>query len=418
VQSSKLSLTEALKDEGEKSVGGRGRKRVRRLLVVFETALAFVLVIGAGLLARTFDHLRNVDPGFTPESTLTLQVALPVPKYGDPEVIAFFQRLAEEAAGLPGVRHVGFVNNLPLSGVDVTSSYFVEGQIPAVGEVVPEADLGLISPDYFRALGIPLLQGRHFEPQDGIEGRGAAGGVVIVDEELARRTWPGESPIGKRIKFNRSPDTPWRTVVGMVGHVKYSSLDSSSREQLYVPFARIPSQAAFLVIRTDGDPNTLVGPVRDLVRKLDAELPIFDVQTMTDRLAGSLAKRRLSMSLLLSLAVLALFLAAVGMYSVIAHSVTQRSREIGVRMALGARRWDIFNLVVGEGLVLALVGIAAGLALAYWATKLLGNLLFGISATDLVTYSMTSLLLIATAAAASYFPARRATRVSPMSARD
>jgi ABC-type antimicrobial peptide transport system permease subunit len=239
---------------------------------------------------------------------------------------------------------------------------------------------------------------------------------VIVDEEFARRNWPGENPIGKRVKFNKAPDTPWRTVVGMVKHVKYTSLDSETREQIYIPFARFPTKKSFLVIRSDNNPIALAGPVRDVVKKLDAELPVFDVQTMSDRIAKSLALEKLSMSLLLILAIFAMFLAAVGMYSVIAYSVTQRSREIGVRMALGAQRRDILRMVVGEGLIMALAGITAGLALAYWATQLLGKLLYGISATDLATYVTTSLLLIATAAVASYFPARRAIQVSPVTA--
>jgi predicted permease len=417
LQSSKLSLTEALKEGGEKSVGGRSRQRVRRILVVVETAMALVLVVGAGLLARTFVHLLDVNPGFDAKNALTLRLALPMKKYADPpSTTAFYEQLAKDVAVLPGVRHAGVVNCAPLSGCAVSGSYYVEEHMPVGDAPPPEADLQFITPDYFRAMGIPLQQGRFFGPEDAAEVRGGGVGVVIVDEDLARHIWPGESPIGKRLKFDKTPDKPWRTVVGVVEHVKSSSLDSESREQMYVPFARFPSRESFLVVRTDGNPNALAGPVHEMVKNLDADLPIFDVQTMSDRLTQSLALRQLSMSLLLSLALFALFLAAVGMYSLIAYSVTQRSREIGVRMALGAQRRDILRMVVGEGLLMALVGLAAGLALAYWATRLLGSLLFGISPTDAATYLTTSLLLIATAAAASYFPARRATRVSPMTA--
>jgi putative ABC transport system permease protein len=237
---------------------------------------------------------------------------------------------------------------------------------------------------------------------------------LILDDELARRTSPGEDPIVKRLKFNPRPDTPWRTVVGVVPRVKLTSLDGPSREQIYIPYERLPTKTAYLIVQSNVDPTSLTNPVREQVKKLDADLPIFDVQTMSERILQSLALRRFSMSLLLSLAAFALFLAAVGMYSVIAYSVAQRNREIGVRVALGAQRGSILRMVMREGLVIALVGIVAGLALAFWATKVLESLLFGLSTTDLATYLTTALLLIATALVASYFPARRAIRVSPM----
>ncbi|MFL6258161.1 MAG: ABC transporter permease [Thermoanaerobaculia bacterium] len=415
VQTGKLSLTGALKEGGEKSVGGRERQRVRRVLVVVETALALVLVIGAGLLVRTFSHLLNVDPGFKTDKILTLKIALPPEKYAkDPQTIAFFQQLIDRVAALPGVRHAAVINCLPLGGCVRSGSYFVEQHMPASKETPPEADLRYASPDFFRAMSIPLLKGRFFTFDDGVEGRGAQGGVVIVDDELARHTWPGEDPIGKRLKFNPKPDTPWRTVVGVVPRVKLTSLDGPSREQIYIPYERLPTKTAYLIVQSNVDPTSLTNPVREQVKKLDADLPIFDVQTMSERILQSLALRRFSMSLLLSLAAFALFLAAVGMYSVIAYSVAQRNREIGVRVALGAQRGSILRMVMREGLVIALVGIVAGLALAFWATKVLESLLFGLSTTDLATYLVTSLLLIATALAASYFPARRAIRVNPM----
>jgi predicted permease len=388
---------------------------VRRGLVALEVALALVVAVGAGLLARTFAHLRRVDPGFDAGRTLTLQVALPEIRYSDAQASAFFQRLVEGVAALPGVRHAGVVDCLPLSGCEISGSYYLEERMPAAGSMPPEGDMTFVSPDYFRAMGIPLRQGRLFAAEDRVRGRGTAG-AVIVDEDLARRSWPGESPIGKRLKFEK--DLPWQTVVGVVGHVQ-NALDSSSREQVYIPLAEVPLypvNAAFLVVRTDVPPAALVDPVRELVKGLDAELPIFDVQTISDRLALSLAPRQLSMSLLLSLAILALFLSAVGVYGVIACSVTERVREIGLRMALGARSRDILALVVGEGLVMALGGVAAGLGIACGATKLLGSLLFGVSATDPATYLATSILLVATVVAASYLPARRATRLSPTQA--
>jgi putative ABC transport system permease protein len=414
-QASRLNVTESLKEDGEKSVGGRRRRRVRRLLVVAETALAMVLVIGAGLLVRTFGELRRVDPGFDPAHTLTLQIALPTKTYSDRQASAFFETIVDAVKALPGVRHAGVVDCLPLGGCSISGSYYVEGHMPAAGSIPPEADTRFVSPDYFRAMGIPLQQGRNFGASDREVG---APGVVIVDEDLARLTWPGRNPLGERLKFGKGADVPWQTVVGVVRHVDNVSLDTASREQVYIPLSvapLFPVNDAFLVIRADDDPAALAGPVREQVRRLDADLPIFDVRTMSDRLGDSLALRRFSMSLMMSLAVLALLLAAVGTYSVVSYSVTERNREIGVRMALGAGRRDILGMVVGQGLAMTLAGAAAGLALAYVATRLAGSLLYGISATDAATYAATSLLLVATAAGASYFPARRATRVSPMS---
>jgi putative ABC transport system permease protein len=385
------------------------------MLVVVETALAMLLVVGAGLLVRTFGDLRRVDPGFDSSHTLTLQIALPAKTDSDRQASAFFEKLVGAVAALAGVRHAGVVDCLPLGGCNISGSYHVEGHIPAAGSIPPEADTRFVSPDYFSAMGIQLLQGRPFGSRDREVG---APGVVIVDEDLARLTWPGRNPLGQRLKFGREADVPWQTVIGVVRHVKNASLDRPSREQVYIPLAvapLYPVNDAFLVIRTDGDPASLAGPVRERVRALDADLPVFDVRTMTDRLGDSLALRRFSMSLMRSLAVLALLLAAVGTYSVVSYSVTERNREIGVRMALGAGRRDILGMVVGQGLAMTLAGAAAGLALAYVATRLAGSLLYAIGAPDAVTYVATSLLLVATAAAASYFPARRTTRVTPMS---
>jgi putative ABC transport system permease protein len=411
VQTSKLSLIEALKEGGEKSVGGRGPRRVRRLLVVVETAMALMLIIGAGLLVHAFANLVHDDTGYDAGHTLTLQLSLPAKKYADiPQIRAFWQRLLERVKPLPGVRNAAVIDCLPLGRCDLSGSYFNEETMLATAAVPPEADLRLVTSDYFRAMRIPLKEGSFFPPLDGSE----VPRVLIVDEDLARRSWPGQSAVGKKLKLTRNQQFPWRIVVGVVGHVKNNSLSPTSREQLYLPIGTFPENSAYLVVRSEGNPQSLAGPIRDLVKKLDADLPIYDVQTMSNRLASSLAARRFSMSLLLSLAVLAIFLAAVGMYSVITNSVNQRNREIGMRMALGAKRRDILRMVVGEGIVMATVGIAAGLALAYWATRLLASLLFGISATDLVTYLATSLLLIALAAVVSYFPARKATRVSPL----
>jgi putative ABC transport system permease protein len=413
-QSSQLSLTEALKEGGEKSVGGRGSQRVRRLLVVVQTAMALSLVVGAGLLVRAFAAIQRVDPGFDPRHTLTLRVALPEKRYpSNTETGAFYQRFVDGVAALPGVRHAGIADCLPMSGCTPSGSYYLQDHMPGPGSIPPEAEMHMVSPDYFRAMGVSLKQGSFF-PATVDAARLAR--VVIVDEDFARSSWPGENPVGKRLKVSMVMITPWRVVVGVVGHVKNSSLSSESREQLYLPVGTFPQNEAYLVVRSDGDAARLGGPVRELVKKLDAQLPTFDLQTMSERLTKSLAARQFSMSLLLSLAVLALALAAVGMYSVITNSVNQRRREIGMRMALGARRRDILAMVVGEGLLTALLGIGAGVALAWWATKVLGGLLFGISSTDLETYVVTSLLLLALAAVVSYFPARKATRVSPIRA--
>jgi putative ABC transport system permease protein len=413
VQTSRLKLTEALKEGGEKSVGGRGPQRVRRLLVVVETAMALVLIVGAGLLVRAFVGLQRVDLGFPADHTLTFQLVVPEKRYPAPEqVSAFYQRLLEGVAALPGVRHVGLSDCIPVGGCEGSLSYFIQTHMPAPGAMPPETEMRYVSPDYFSAMAIPLKKGRSFTTQEGVGSRR----VLIVDEDFARINWPGEEALGKAIKFSTNMDTPWWIVVGVVGHVKNSSVGAESREQVYAPLEANPKYGVYLAARTGGNPATLAGPARGVVKNLDAQLPTFDLQTMDERLAKSLAAQRFSMSLLLSLAVLALFLAAVGMYSVITNTVNQRKREIGMRLALGAQRRDILGMVVGEGVVMALLGVGAGLALAYWATKLLASLLFGIGAADAATYLTTALLLLALAAAVSYFPARKATRVSPMRA--
>ncbi|HEV7669749.1 MAG TPA: ABC transporter permease [Thermoanaerobaculia bacterium] len=414
LQTSNPNLAEALREGGEKSVGSKVRRRTRSWLVAAEMALALVLMIGAGLLIKTFSKLQQVSPGFDPAGSLTMQLSLPERKYAEGvQVTAFFRQLLERLKALPGVRQVGLIDHLPMDGQERSGSYSVADRLPAPGAVPPEADLRSVSPGYFQAMAISLDRGRAFEDSDGPD----TPPVVVVDAKLARLYWPGQDPIGKRVRLGGLDSrAPWMSVVGVVSSVRNTGFDVEPREQIYLPSSRDPVTGVFVVIRAaEGtDPAKLVGPVREQVRALDADLPLFDVRPMTDRLAVQLAPRRLSTTLLLALAALALVLSAVGMYGVVAYSVAQRTREIGVRMALGGQRNTILGMVIGQGLKVALVGVAIGILLSLAAVRFLESQLFGISRTDLATFLGVPLLLIFVVLAASYWPARRATRVDPL----
>lgn len=414
LQTSNPNLSEALREGGEKSVGGKARRRTRSWLVAAEMALALVLMIGAGLLIKTFTKLQQVSPGFAPEGALTMQLSLPERKYGEnAQITSFYRQLLDRLRTLPGVRHVGLIDHLPMDGQERSGSYTVADRLPAPGAVPPEADLRSVSPGYFQAMNVALKRGRTFEESDGPDNPP----VVVVDAKLARLYWPGKDPIGRRVRLGGlDSQAPWMSVVGVVDSVKNTGLDVEPREQIYLPFPRDPVTGVFVVVRTaEGtDPTSLIGPVREQVRALDTDLPLFDVRPMTDRLAAELAPRRLSTTLLLALAALALILSAVGMYGVVAYSVAQRTREIGVRMALGGQRKAILGLVIGQGLKVALVGVAIGVLLSLAAVRFLESQLFGISRTDFATFLGVPLLLVLVVLAASYWPARRATQVDPL----
>jgi predicted permease len=411
LQASKSDLHDTLKEGGRSGSAG-GRRGVRGALVVVEMALALVLLVGAGLLVKSFLRLQQVSPGFRPEKLLAMQLSLPSFKYREPrQVDAFYRELMTRLGGLPGVESVGASSILPLSGNNSSGSFQIEGREVPPGQSPPHGDRWAATAGYFQTMGIPLVRGRFFSDRDAAD----TPGVAIIDETMARKYWPNEDPVGKRITFEGGRENPrWREIVGIVGHVKHQGLDGESRVQYYLPHAQRSAPSMYLAVRTANDPTSVAGAVRSVVRELDRDLPVFRVTTMEQLVADSMAQRRFAVSLLGLFALIALVLAAVGLYGVMAYSVTQRTHELGVRMALGARRGDVLGLVVGQGMRLAGVGLLVGVAAAFGLTRLMAALLFGVSATDPVTFAAIAALLAAVALAACYVPARRATKVDPM----
>jgi putative ABC transport system permease protein len=412
LQVSKSNLNEFLK-EGVRgtSAGGRGN-RIRGLLVVSEIALSLVLLVGAGLLIRSFWRLMQVNPGFNPAGVITMQINLPPFKYTtEAEQSAFFKQVIDRLGTLPGIESAGATTHLPLSGAEESGNITVEGQAEVDPAKSPIVDRRAISPGYFSAMSIPILKGRDFTEQD----TAASGPVVIISESLAARFWPSEDAVGKRIKRG-SPTSrfPWLEVVGVAADVKHSSLDRDPRPQMYQPYLQSPFPYLTLVVRSESSPEAMVAAVRSQVWAVDKDQPITDVKTMEHYLADSLSRRRFNMILLGVFAAVALLLAAVGIYGVMTYSVSQRTHEIGIRMALGARQADVLRLVVRQGMGLALAGVGIGLAGAYGATRVMESLLFGVSTTDPLTFAAISLLLAGVALVACAVPARRAARVDPM----
>jgi putative ABC transport system permease protein len=410
LQSSSTEFQESLKEGGRQSGGGSARLRLRNLLVVSEVALSLVLLIGAGLLIRSFERVLGDKRGFDASRVLAVDLFLSPAYWEPPKQIAFFSELLSRVESLPGVEAVGVVSHLPLGGNNTNSGMKIEGRTWPEDET-PLADDRLVSPGYFRALRIPILKGRAFTEQD----REGSPRVAIINESLARRFFPNEDPIGKRIDMNWK-SSGWQEIVGVVSDVKHDGLDLPSLPAIYVPFLQASDSGMTLVVRSAGDPLGLVQAVRDEVRQVDRNQPLARVRTMEDVIAESVAPRRFSMSLLSGFAMLALFLAAIGIYGVIAYSVTQRTHEIGIRMALGAGHGDVLRLVVGQGLKPVGMGVALGLIAAWPLTRLLSGLLFQVSATDPWTFAGIPLLLAGVALCACYLPARRAARVDPLTA--
>jgi putative ABC transport system permease protein len=426
---SKLDLNESLKEGGRGAAGSRGRHRLGSILVISEVALALVLLIGAGLLIKGFLRLRSVDPGFNPKNVLVTWTVLSPSKYPDRTQVAdFYQTLLARIEALPGVQFVGATNDLPLSGDNSSWGFTTEAHPrPAPGEVL-EANYRVASPNYFRAMGISLVRGRFFTEFD----NESAPGAVIINETMARRFWSDEDPIGKRMKLG-SPDPQhtwdglWLTIVGVVGDVKHFGLAADARPEMYVtylqnpwrglpaaPYMTVVWRGVSLVVRVAAEPTALAAAVRRAVWSVDKDQPVFGVNTIEQVLSNSVAQRRFTMLLLSLFAALALVLAALGIYGVMSYAVTQRTREIGIRMSLGAQPSDALRLVLKQGLGLALVGVGIGLAAAFTLTRVLSGLLYSVSATDPATFAGISLLLAAVALLACYIPARRATRVDPM----
>jgi len=398
---------------GRGTAGSPARARLGRTLVAAEVSLALVVLVGAGLLLRTFAKLRDVDTGFDARGVLTVQLSLPGARYPSArERTAFFHDVLARAAALPGVEAAGAGHPLPLSGNAWDGAFLVEGQPLRRGQPYPHAEYGFVTPGYFRALGVPLRAGRTFAESDDER----APEVAVIDEELARRYWPGQAAaavVGRRLSLAGRPDSAWATVVGVVAHVRRDGARAEGEPQIYVPFAQRPQPTMAVVLRTAGDPAGLAAGLRRAVHAVDPDQPLTGLRTMTELTEDALARDRFNVLALGAFAALATLLAAVGLFGVLAYVVAQRSREIGVRMALGARPSDVVRLVIAQGLRPAAAGIAVGLLTAALASRLLRGLLFGVPPLDPSTYAMTSVLLAVVAVAACLAPAWRAARTDP-----
>jgi putative ABC transport system permease protein len=416
VHTATADLHGMLKEGGRGSAGDRGGQGLRRMLVVAEVALALTLLTGAGLLIKSFARLQGVDPGFDPEHLLTFNLSLPASRYpSDTAQIAFFDQVLPALSAVPGVRGVGATTVMPFSGGWTTGGFEIEGYQPPPKQPGPWGDIRIVSPSYFASLGIPLRRGRLLADQD----RAGAPEVAVIDDEFVRRYWPHDDPIGKRFTFGPpagATDTSsreWITVVGVVGHTKQEGLDAENRLQLYLPYRQSGRPFLTFAVRTAGRPEQYVNPVRRAVQSVDPEQPLSNVRSMDELISRSVGQRRLSMMLLSLFSGIALVLSSVGIYGLMSYSVAQRSRELGVRIALGAARVDVLRLVLRQGMSLALTGIVIGVGAAFALSRVIESQLFGVRATDPTTFLAVAALLGLTALAANLIPAWRATRVDP-----
>lgn len=405
----KLDLNDILKESGRNLMGGVVLQRLRSFLVVMEIAIAFVLLVGSGLMIKSFLRVMDQNPGFDSSNVLTMQMTLPEARYPkEQQRAAFAEQSLQHIQTLMGVRHAGVVTPLPVSGSGWQTTFVVDGRPePAAGEK-PLADLAMVSPDYFQAMGVPLIEGRYFTEQD----REGAPMVAIIDETMAHRFWPDESAVGKRLKKGAA-NSPWLTVVGVVKHVKNYGVAEKSNMELLTPYLQYPVNTLTLVVRTSSDAAGLIAAIRREIAKIDKDQPIYNVRTMEQVLAISVAQRRTYTVLLGIFGAVALTLSIIGIYGVMAYSVSQRKHEIGVRMALGAQQGDIMKLILRKGLVLIALGIGIGIGGSTILSQVLNSLLFGVSRFDPVTFAGVLVGLSLVGMVACYIPARRATKVDP-----
>jgi putative ABC transport system permease protein len=415
-----VSLNEELKESGRGQAGGARASRARGLLVISEVALSLVLLIGAGLLVKSFLRLQAVSPGFDAENVLAVRLSLPRAQYANrAAVTGFYETLRPRLESLPGVETVGFVSVLPLGGLLASVPFTIEGRAALPDEAL-RADFRVVNAGYFRAMKVPLMAGREFNERDTAQ----TAPVVLISQNIARRYWPQGSPLGAHLRIDDNDQGPRLVeVVGVVGDVKHLSLDGEPSFHIYLPIHQTHEDGVvwltnnqYWLLRTAVDPLTLQTAVRREIQAIDRDVPTSNIRTMEQYLAASVAPRRFNLWLLTVFAGAALVLAAAGLYGVISYGVAQRRHEIGIRLALGARRSDVLKLVIGQGMALALVGVALGVAAALALTRLMKNLLFGVSATDPLTFIVIALLLTGVALLACYLPARRATKVDPLEA--
>ncbi len=412
--SARPELTEALKEGGRSLTAGARRNRLRNGLVIAEVALALVLLSGAGLLLKSFARLQSVNPGFNPRNALTFEISLPKVQYpNDPSIVRFNNEAQRRIASLPGVQSAGFSTILPLAGTNSDSSFAIEGQPSNDRNPSPDEENREVSPDYFRALEIPVIKGRFFTDADNAD----APPVIIVNQAFAKKFWPNQEAVGKRIVMGGMSEHPnWITIVGVVGDVRHFGLDVDPKPEMYVPFAQEPYFTTIYVVRSAQSPRTLLPAIHREIQAMDPAVPLANVRTFERVIADSVAPRRLSVVLLGVFAGVAVLLASVGIYGVMSFIVVQRTQEIGVRMALGAQRSDVLKLILGRSLKLISAGAAIGLIVALLSAGALRALLYNVSAFDTPTFVLVTILLAAVALAASYLPAMRATRADPMTA--
>jgi len=414
MHSTKPDVQSELKEGGRTTSGGAAQNRLRGALAIAEISLALILLVGAGLMMKSLSRLLQVDPGFRPDRVLKMGMDLRTQQYSkDPAVLNFWQQVLDRVRVLPGVESAAVGTVIPLTDDHSRSDVTMEGMaLPAPGNY-PHPDVHIVSPEYLTTLGIPLLRGRGFTDEDN-ENAPLAG---MISAMVARRFFPNEDPIGKRFLFGHPSATnssKWYTIVGVVGDTKLYGLANPARLEVYVSYRQKPANAMGLLVKSGADPAALTSAIREAVHSIDKDQPIFAIVTMKQLVSDSVATRRMTLVLLGLFSSLALILGAIGIYGVISYSVTQRTHEIGIRMALGAPRGDVFRLVVGQGLKLAGIGIAIGIVAAFGLARLMSSLLYGVSATDFETFAGVAILLVFVALLACYVPARRAMRVDPI----
>jgi predicted permease len=413
LQGTGRDIQRTLREGGQASQADRSGSGLRRALIVGEFALALILLAGSGLMIQSVSHLRDVDPGFKPDHLLAASIRIPAARYPDTETrVAFFDRLLAELQAVPGIRAAATTSTLPFGGGWSTSVFSVEGYVPDDNNPAPWGDIRIVSPTLAQTLEIPILEGRFFDMTDGPESQP----VVVIDEEMARRFWPNENAIGKRITFSnpQSPDAQWISVIGVVGHTLHAGLDDDVRIQLYFSNRQWGSAGAMLVLRTETEPEAMVSALRQTVFSVDPNQPIAGIRIMDDLIAESMGNRRLLMQLLTLFSALAMLLASLGIYGIMAQMVRERSRELGLRMALGATRPSLFALVIKRGLVLAGIGLAVGIGGALGLTRLLQSQLYNVNAADPMNLTVVVAILLGVALLALCIPANRAARVDPI----
>jgi putative ABC transport system permease protein len=410
-EASRFDLSEPLKESGKNVIGGTRAQRMRNVFVVAQVALALVLLVGAGLLMKSLNRLQSVESGFDPNNLLTMRVSLPMRKYDtDPKLINFFKQAVDQIGTTPGVESVGAINTLPFDGPYSATNLDIEGQPKRPAGQDLTTGVCVTDANYFQTMHIPLKRGRLYTQQEVSEMRH----VVVVNEAFASDIFPGQDPIGQRVTINMKQDNQPSEIIGVVGNNKAKSLDSEVEPMVFWPHAELVYPAMTIAIRTHGDSPGIAAAARRVIHQLDPDQPIGQVATMDSLMAKSVARARFNSTLLAIFSLVALVMAAVGIYGVMSYSVLQRTHEIGVRMALGAQRADVLTLILRQGILLAVVGVLVGLAGAFALTRVMSTLLFDVAATDKMTFAAVAVGLFAITFTACYIPARRATKVDPL----